>query len=177
MLASPLDWPHAEGERMNKFILNGITAIALLASLTVAQISFAQTPTSTVSDLDGPALFKRIHQLKTRLQPSNSEENGFLYMMNTSANLELDLQFYQMMPHDAASTTLHVWVSDANAQLHPEMLGKPSSFPQMWVRYQRGIFVEAGASHVGYPTQFGVDANSHPNLVYDFADKTVTLPE
>jgi hypothetical protein len=150
--------------------------IMKLLLLLLALSGVAQAQVQPGATEDGAAIFQRIHHLRQTRQPENSDENGFLYMMNTPANLHLRLEFFQMMPNDAQSTTLHIWVRAADAQAHPEMLGKPSPFPQMWVRYHGDDFVEAGASQVEYPTYFQINATAHPNLIYDFEDQIVKFP-
>jgi hypothetical protein len=152
------------------------SAQQVLPPQTTAQISSIVNGIQPAGTFDGAEAFKRIQHLRATLQPTNSEENGFLYMMNMPSNLHRQLKFFQMMPNDADHTTLHIWASEADAQAHPELLGKPSPFPQMWVRYRGGDFVEAGASNVDYPANFQIDSTAHPHLLYEFAQKTVILP-
>jgi hypothetical protein len=146
---------------------------AMLLLTTSITVCLAQSPGP--AEIDGPALFQKIHQLRVKLQPKNSEENGLLYLLNTPENLHLRLQFFQMMPRNS-NTTLHIWALPEDVQAHPELLGTPTTFPQMWVRYNGPDLIEVGASHVAYPAIFQIDAKAYPNFIYDVSTKTVRLP-
>ena len=170
------DGSNRERENMNHLFKKGLGSLAAaLLILSTVSVCLAQSPNP--SDIDGPALFQKLHQLRVKLQPKNSEENGFLYLLNTPDTLHLRLEFFQMMPRDKESTTLHIWARTDDVRAHPELLGKPTSFPQMWVRYQGADLIEVGASHITYPAIFGIDSQAYPNLIYDVAGKTVRLPQ
>lgn len=156
--------------RIHHHILGIVLAVLFIFSNPSAQASLLR-------EEDEVALFNRIHQLRLKVQPQNEEEYGFLYLVNTAEVLRMHLKFYQMLlPSEGAGTTLHVYISPENAMTHPELVGKPSPFPQMWVRYVKGKFTEAGTSQIPYPSSFGLDEQAHPHLIYDYQHQRAYLP-
>ena len=131
----------------------------------------------TVSnDSDGQALFKKITGLADQLnQPAATYDTRIPYLINcVSQNEDLTPELSQFFLSDGSTLHAHSSLKDT---AQSEQLGTPSSFPQLWIKYDnQGNLSEIGMSSLAYPTSFGIDPKTHPSLVLDFANKTATFP-
>jgi hypothetical protein len=162
----------------NPIFFKSLKSLFLALAFTLPTLqSFAQTSPSIATPIaNGPALFKKIHDLRLRVQPKNAEQYGMISMLN-SANPDCqDFELVQLFFLNQSVITLHVWVRPADAAAFREKLGTPTDFPQMWIRYQAGNLIEVGSSGLQYPSEFGIDSKLYPHFVYDVAAQTVRLP-
>jgi hypothetical protein len=160
--------PKSASEQINR-------TVSAISQTTMTDPHASSIPSGT--PFDGHSLYLRIvasgqrDLAKTKIV--NNAGSEFLYQLSQVPGNLSKLQ------HGGYTLTgAQVWYPEGLIP-HTEMT-KPSAFPQTWKREIKGSDNDpdsAGASHIQYPSEWGIDFSAHPHIKIDFVNQTVTLPD